>query len=95
MPEIIFDPVPNRHISHLPHQRPRLVELKQELFHFVRLRAAGPMRCGGGRDKVDQNRDRRGLLLGHGIDHALDAFDGDVGVFALGNQIAHAGPSAS
>src|SRR5262245_53689729 len=81
--------LPHRHLGHLPHQRPHLVELAEELLDLMRLCAAA------GRDapppaQVDHVR-VAALLLGHRVDHALDALDRLLGILALWNHVAHAG----
>src|SRR5205085_274492 len=68
--------LPNAHVGHLPHETADLVELHQELLNVVRLDAAA-----AGDAATAAQVDNVGItsfLLGHGVDHALDAFNGHV-----------------
>ena len=69
-----------------------LVELAEELLDLVRLGAAA-----GGDAAAAADVDDVGiapLLLGHRVDHALDARKRLLGVLALGDHVAHAGHAA-
>src|SRR5437588_303474 len=84
-----LEPLPDAHVGHLPHQRADLVELVNELLDLVRLGAAAGRDAPAPAD-VDDVR-VAALRLGHRVDHALDAPDGNVRALALGNHGAHAG----
>src|SRR5665213_4201666 len=80
--------LPDAHAGHLPHQVAHLLELAEKLRDLVRLDAAA------GRNAPPpvyvNHVGVAPLLLRHGVDYALDAAEGVLGVFALGDYVAHA-----
>src|SRR5262245_10944811 len=88
-----LDAVPDADADHLPHDAAYLVELGDELLVLVRFRAAA-----GGDAAPAADVNHVGIapfLLGHRIDHALDAFESDFRIFAIRNHVAHAGHLAN
>src|ERR1051326_6772084 len=87
-----LDALPHAHLRHLPHQGANLLELIQELFDLVRLDAA----AGGDASTTADIDDVRvlALLVGHRVDHALDAGHDLFRVLALRDHVAHAGHRA-
>src|SRR5437870_629111 len=87
-----LDPVPDAHLSHLPHDRADLVELDDEFLDVGRISAAA-----GGDAATAADVDNVGiaaLVFGHGVDHALDLLHGLFRVLAFRNHVPHAGHAA-
>src|SRR5262249_55199397 len=83
-----FHAVDDRHVRDLPHDHAHLTELIQELLDIMRLHAA-PRGDAATPAEIDHVW-VFAFILGHRIDHALHALDGDIGILALGDQLAHA-----
>jgi hypothetical protein len=85
---VAADPLPHVQLGQLAHEGTDLIELTEELSDFVRLRAAA-----GGNPAVAADVDDIGVAsfrLGQRVDHALDAAEGLLRVYAVWDHVAHA-----